>query len=586
MMKEYRDKWRTIILNILEKLSPVPEQWKQHITPQDMIAETPPNPELGDIAFPMFAFAKQFRQAPQMIAAQVAKEIVEQNLGKAEAAGPYVNIRLDTDSVVDEVITRINRIEKGYGEGKTLSAKKIMVEFSCPNTNKPLHLGHMRNDAIGESISRILKANGAEVKKVNLINDRGIHICKSMLAYKKFGNNSTPESENLKSDHFVGRYYVKFNEWLKNYPKAEEEARYMLKAWEKGDREVTELWKRMNQWAIEGIKKTYSKTSVSFDMYYFESDTYQYGREEILKGLERNIFYKKEDNSIWVDLSEYDLDQKVLLRGDGTSLYITQDIGTAIQRHRDWPFDILIYVVASEQNYHFQVLFKVLELLGFSWAKNLYHLSYGMVNLPHGKMKSREGTVVDADNLFEELILLAEEEIKKRGRENEIEDIRETSKQIALCALNYYLLSIAPNKDMIFNPEESISFTGNTGPYLQYTGARISSILNKYEQRKEKYKNGVFCPEMLTVVEEWEIVKLLAAFPEQVSLASRQLNPSIIALYLYELAKLFSRYYHDNPVLHNENADLVVSRIELLRAIKKVFISGFDLICIPFLSKM
>jgi arginyl-tRNA synthetase len=585
-MNEYRDKWRTTIFHILEKLSPVPGQLKNQISPRDMIAETPPNPELGDIAFPMFGFAKLFRRSPRSIAEHVAKEIVGQNLGKAEAAGPYVNIRLDVGSVANEVITRINTHDKGYGEGKALSGKKIMLEFSCPNTNKPLHLGHMRNDAIGESVSRILKADGAEVRKVNLINDRGIHICKSMLAYQKFGENSNPECEKVKSDHFVGRYYVKFNEWVKDHPKAEEEARNMLKAWEQGDREVTELWKRMNRWAIEGIKKTYDETSVSFDMYYFESDTYRYGREEILKGLEKNIFYKKEDNSIWVDLSSYDLDQKVLLRGDGTSLYITQDIGTAIQRHRDWPFDRLIYVVASEQNYHFQVLFKVLELLGFDWAKNLYHLSYGMVNLPQGKMKSREGTIVDADNLLEELIRLADREIKERGRENEIEDIKETSKKIAIGALNYYLLAITPNKDMVFNPEESISFTGNTGPYLKYTGARISSILKKYEERKKKYRGGAFSPDMLTVREEWEIVKLLASFPENVHMASEQLNPSIIALYLYELARVFSRYYHDNPVLHNENADLVVSRIELLRAIKKVFVSGFELLCIPFLQKM
>ncbi|MBN1696231.1 MAG: arginine--tRNA ligase [Spirochaetales bacterium] len=585
-MKLYRDRWRAIIVSILEHMADDPEQFSKGNSAGDMVAETPPNPELGDIAFPMFGFAKRFRKAPQAIAAMVADEITRKKLGHAEASGPYVNIKLDKGRVAEEVIAAVNSMTEGYGAGTALSGKKIMVEFSCPNTNKPLHLGHMRNDSIGESIARILEANGADVRKVNLINDRGIHICKSMLAYKRFGKDRTPESEHIKSDHFVGNYYVRFNEWVKEDSGAEEEARYMLKAWESGDPGVRELWDKMNRWAIEGIKKTYENTGISFDSYYFESETYRYGRDEILKGLEKNIFHKKEDNSVWVDLSDDGLDQKVLLRGDGTSLYITQDIGTAIQRHRDWPFDRLIYVVASEQNYHFQVLFKVLGMLGFGWADNLFHLSYGMVNLPHGKMKSREGTVVDADNLLEELIGLAENEIRAREREKEIDDIGETSKKIALGALNYYLLSVTPNKDMIFNPSESISFTGNTGPYLQYTGARISSILKKFEERKEKYMGGVFDPELLSVGEEWEIVKLISLFPEEVEQAAEQLNPSVIAMFLYELARLFSRYYHDNPVLHNERADLVVTRIGLLRAIKAVFKKGFDLLAIPFLEKM
>ncbi|MBN2443730.1 MAG: arginine--tRNA ligase [Spirochaetales bacterium] len=585
-MKKYIKVWQNLIYNTLKEMIPQPGEQKISIAPEFIIAETPPRPELGDIAFPMFLFAKTFKQAPYLIAEKVAAILSQTPEGKAEAAGPYVNIKLNREVVCSDVLTNIIRNENTYGELSELEGEKIMVEFSCPNTNKPLHLGHLRNDAIGQSVSNILKANGAEIKKVNLINDRGIHICKSMLAYKKFGKGRTPAEEQLKSDHFVGKYYVAFSTWAKEDPKAEEEARNMLMAWEKGDEEVIDLWNTMNAWAIDGIKTTYKNTGISFDSYYYESKTYMSGKEEILKGLKENIFYKKEDGSIWVDLTKKGLDNKVLLRGDGTSLYITQDIGTAMLRHSDWPFDRLIYVVASEQNYHFQVLFHVLKMLKKPWADHLFHLSYGMVNLLHGKMKSREGTVVDADTLLEELILLAENEIRERERENEIENIRTTSEQIALGALNYFLLSTTPGKDMIFIPEESISFNGNTGPYLQYTGARISSILNKFEERKDFFKNGTIKYDLLTVDEEWEIIKLLLSFPENLISAGKELNPSYIAIFLYELTKHFSRYYHENPILHNENPDLVVSRIELLKAVRIVLKKGFSLLNIPFLEKM
>ncbi len=360
----------------------------------------------------------------------------------------------------------------------------------------------------------------------------------------------------------------------------------MLRKWELGDKETTDLWKLMNTWAIEGIKETYRNTGISFDAYYFESETYLRGREEVLKGLEQGVFYKETDGSVWIDCSEVNLDKKVLLRSDGTSLYLTQDIGTAIARHKDWPFEKLIYVVASEQQYHFKVLFYVLGKLGFSWAENLFHLSYGMVNLPEGKMKSREGTVVDADDLLAELSEMAKQEIRDKGREGEIEDIEGTAKKIALAALNYFLLQVSPYKDMIFNPRESLSFTGNTGPYLQYMGARIASMLRKYDERKGEYATGKFTPEKLTVPEEWEIVKLMAAFPESVALAAKELNPSVIANYLYELAKVFSRYYHDNPILQNPDPDIVVTRIALVRAVLDVLKQAFDLIGIPYLDTM
>lgn len=594
-MKKYIQKWQKLIYETLQKTIPHTkgeslgsgsEEGPLTITPEYIIAEIPPRPELGDIAFPMFLFAKFFKQAPKQIAEKVADVLAHTPDGNAEASGPYVNVKLNRENVCRAVISEIVKKQSDYGDPRELEGHKIMVEFSCPNTNKPLHLGHLRNDAIGESVAKILKANGAEVKKVNLINDRGIHICKSMLAYKKFGKGKTPEDENLKSDHFVGNYYVAFSEWAKDDPGAEEQARAMLKAWENGDSDVIDLWNRMNRWAIDGINETYKKTGVTFDSCYYESKTYMSGKQEVLKGLKEKIFYKKEDGSVWVDLTEKGLDHKVLLRDDGTSLYITQDIGTAILRHDDWPFDRMIYVVASEQNYHFQVLFHILKMLKQSWADHLHHLSYGMVNLLHGKMKSREGTVVDADNLLEQLTLLAEKEIKQRERETEIDNIQKTSESIALAALNYFLLATTPNKDMTFIPEESISFTGNTGPYLQYTGARISSILRKYEERRQSFKNAEVIYGLLSVDEEWEIVKLLLSFPEQLILAGRELNPSFITMYLYELAKHFSRYYHDNPVLHNENLNLVVTRIELLKAIMIVLKKGFDLLNIPFLEKM
>jgi arginyl-tRNA synthetase len=553
-------------------------------------AEYPPRPELGDLAFPMFGLAKLLRKAPPAIAVELAAALRGKIAGEAVAAGPYVNVKLDRAAVSTAVLTAVGEAAAAgiaYGTTGSLAGQKIMIEFSCPNTNKPLHLGHLRNDAIGESVARILAANGATLRKVNLINDRGIHICKSMLAYLEFGDGKTPESEGVKSDHFVGDYYVKYAEWEKrDKAAAEEGARKMLKAWEDGDPATIELWKTMNRWAIDGIKATYASTNISFDAFYYESETYKSGRDEVLRGLAEGVFFREADSSVQVDLSSHGLDRKVLLRADGTSLYITQDIGTAVLRHNDWPFDRLVYVVASEQNYHFQVLFRVLGLLGYEWAARLHHLSYGMVNLPSGKMKSREGTVVDADNLLDELVALAEKEIREREREGEIEDVPGTTKAVALGALNYYLLGTTPAKDMVFNPEESISFTGNTGPYLQYTGARISSILRKFEERKAKFAAGKADPALLGVPDEWELVKLVASFPDAVEAAGRDLNPSFVSLHLYELAKTFSRYYHDNPVLHNEDPNIVVTRIGLLRAIREVFVSGFPLIGVPYLERM
>ena len=555
----------------------------------NLIVEKPPKPEMGDIAFPMFPFAKMFRKSPAVIAEDVKlffEESDKKSASSIKAAGPYINIKIDLSDLTGKIIEDVLKAEELYGHTDIFNNQKVMVEFSCPNTNKPLHLGHLRNDSIGMSVSRIMAANGADLKKVNLINDRGVHICKSMLAYKKFGDNKTPEKTGIKSDHFVGDYYVKFNTWSKEYPEAEAEARAMLKEWEDGKQDITELWELMNDWTISGIKETYQKTGISFDKYYYESKTYKEGRQEVLKGFEAGVFYKESDGSIWADLSEIKLDKKVLLRSDGTSLYLTQDIGTAIARHRDWGFERLIYVVGSEQQYHFQVLFYILKKLGFKWAENLFHLSYGMVNLPDGKMKSREGTVVDADDLVDELTAIAKDEIISKERASLVGDLQKTSESVALAALNYFLLQISPGKDMIFDPAESISFSGNTGPYLQYMGARISSMLRKFEDRKDEFKGAEFKPEILVLDQERELIKLLMVFPEIVSDAGNGMNPSVVTAYLYELSKVFSRYYHDTSILQDPDRDTVLTRIRLVEAVLQVLRNAFYLVGIPFLERM
>jgi arginyl-tRNA synthetase len=587
-MREYRERWRDIVGTVLADI--VTEAGLSGLDRNAVVAETPPRAEMGDIAFPMFPFSRILKKAPPVIAQEVARRIAQSGggagSGDAEATGPYVNVRLYRPRVIEDILKEVASRGNSYGQSAELSAKRVMVEFSCPNTNKPLHLGHLRNDAIGESLSRMLKTAGATVRKVNLINDRGVHICKSMLAYRMFGDSTTPEGEGIKGDHFVGDYYVKYAQYAKEHPEAEEQVREMLRAWEEGDPEVMALWRRMNDWVIGGIEQTYKRTGVSFDQVYFESDLYKLGRGEVLAGIEKGLFQRDPDGSVWVDLTDKGGEREVLLRGDGTSLYITQDIGTAIQRSADWPFDMLIYIVGSEQRHHFQVLFKVLEILGCKWAGNLHHLAYGMVNLPEGKMKSREGTVVDADDLLDELEKLAADEIRNKEREEEVGDLGRTATEIALGALNYWLLQVNAVKDMTFDPKESLSFNGNTGPYLQYTGARISSMLRKFEERRQLYSAGTFSAEALSVPEEWEIVKSLALFPETVVAAARDLNPSVLTAYLFELCKNFSRYYQDHPVLRNEDAVLVMSRIGLVRGMAQVVKNGMALLGIPFLEAM
>ena len=573
-----------------------------------IVVQSAPNPQMGDLGAPMFAFAKSLRMPPQQIASEVA-ELAQKlagkdgsPLGQIFAAGPYVNIRLDKSASSAGILKSIAGQGEEYGSlgadgKKPMAGRRVMVEFSSPNTNKPLHLGHVRNDALGESVSRILKKAGAEVCKVDLINDRGVHICKSMFAYKKFHEaaGDTPQSLGMKGDHFVGQCYVEFDRYAKEHPEALDEAEAMLVKWEAGDSETRALWKKMNGWTLDGVKATYARTKVSFDRFYFESDTYLKGRDEILKGLEKGVFFRADDGSVRIDVTDVvgkgkdeDAHEKVLLRKDGTSVYITQDIGTAISRHNDWPFNQMVYVVASEQNYHFKILFHILRKLGFEWTDRLYHLSYGLVNLPSGRMKSREGTVVDADDLIDSLKASARKAIEERGRDGSVGDPDDVAEKVALAALHYYMLQATPAKDMLFNPEESLSFNGNTGPYLQYMGARINSVLRKADEAGVRPDSSEQAVALLSAEDEWTLIKLLGDYPAVVARAAENLDPSGLAAYAYETAKAFSKFYQTCPivVVASENAALAGARLYLAQCTLQVLKDAMTLLIVPYLEKM
>ena len=609
MLQKIRNEWKERIESVLAEFA----QEKGITLTGEITVGKPPKAEQGDLAFAMFTYAKSFAMAPALIAKEVASRLEKRSdlpAGQILVLGPYVNIKIDTAALAGELARTVLEEGDDYGRGKALAGRKVMIEFSCPNTNKPLHLGHMRNDSLGMAVSELLKSQGAEVMKVNLINNRGVHICKSMWAYKTFGGGETPETTGEKGDHFVGRYYVRYADYekecvkklLDEHPDADEKEKEFLKAqaeaqanrepqemlvkWEEGDEETIALWKKMNDWTLQGLDESYRTMGISFDKFYYESDTYKLGKSEVMKGLDMGVFYRAPDGSVQIDLAPIGLDKKILLRKDGTSIYITQDLGTAVSRHEDWPFDSLIYVVASEQQYHFKVLFYCLKQLGYKWADELHHLSYGMVNLPSGRMKSREGTVVDADDLVEDLARLAKEEIVKKERESALEDPDRTAHDIALGALNYYLLQVDPERDMIFNPAESISFNGNTGPYLQYMGARISSMLSKFEAVKDEYSSVSFDPSLLVNEDEKTLVKLIASFPEIVTKSAMDYDPSVLCALVYDIAKVFSHYYHDNQVLKAENPELVVARITLSKMVLQCLKNAFRIIGIPFLSAM
>ena len=480
--------------------------------------------------------------------------------------------------------------------------EKVMVEYSSPNTNKPLHLGHVRNNLLGYSVAELLKADGYDVVKVNLVNDRGIHICKSMLAWQKWGNGETPTSSGLKGDHLVGKYYVVFDkeykqeiealvaqgqtedEAKKNAPLIKE-AQQMLLQWEQGDAEVVSLWEKMNSWVYAGFEVSYQKMGVDFDKFYYESNTYLLGKDTVEEGLAQGVFFKKEDGSVWIDLTADGLDEKLVLRADGTSVYITQDLGTAKMKYDDFEMDKSIYVVGNEQDYHFKVLFLILQKLGKDWAKGLYHLSYGMVDLPSGKMKSREGTVVDADDLMEEMVATAKLKTEELGKTNDFAeaDKQELYNAIGMGALKYFLLKVEPKKRLLFDPAESIDFQGNTGPFIQYTHARIKSLLSRAD-----YKVEVANDEQLTLTPtELEMIMLLAKYPTEIAEAAKAYSPALVANYLYEVAKLFNKFYHEvPPIIKEENALLKQHRLNICSLSAQVIKSGMAILGIQAPERM
>ena len=607
-MADVKETCRAIIAVALNEYIKEKNPDAEPVEAQSIVVQNAPNPEMGDLGSPMFAFAKALRMAPPQIAVGVVAKITDKSIGEFIAVGPYVNVKLNKSDAAAPILTAIKAQGDNYGSlnsdgKKPLEGRRVMIEFSSPNTNKPLHLGHVRNDALGESVSRILKAAGAEVYKVDLINNRGVHICKSMLAYKLFheAKGDTPESLGMKGDHFVGQCYVEFDKYLKGekdkpetaHPEANQMAEDMLIKWEAGDPEVHALWEKMNGWTFDGMMATYKRTGISFDKYYFESETYLKGKDEILKGLDKGVFFRAPDGSVRIDVTDVvgkgkdgNNQEKVLLRKDGTSVYITQDIGTAISRHDDWAFNQLVYVVASEQNYHFKVLFHILKKLGFDWADKLFHLSYGMVNLPSGRMKSREGTVVDADNLVDSLHADALAAIKERGRDEEVGDADEVAEKVALGALHYYILQATPIKDMLFNPAESLSFNGNTGPYLQYMGARINSILAKAAEAGITEDSSDQAVALLTSEDEWALIKQLGDYPTVIQKSAENLDPSFVAAYVYDTAKLFSKFYQTCSIVNAQNKQLAGARLYLASCTLQVIKNAMNLVLVPYLEKM
>ena len=567
----------------------------------------------GHLTLVVFPFLKMSRKGPEQTAQEIGEYLKanEPAVAAFNVIKGFLNLTIASATWI-ELLNEIQADEQ-YGLVKaTETSPLVMIEYSSPNTNKPLHLGHVRNNLLGNALANIVAANGNKVVKTNIVNDRGIHICKSMLAWKKYGNGETPETSGKKGDHLVGDYYVSFDKHYKAElaepmagftaqgmsedeakAKAEaasplmQEAREMLVKWEAGDPEVRGLWEMMNNWVYAGFDETYKKMGVSFDKIYYESNTYLEGKEKVMEGLEKGFFFKKEDGSVWADLTAEGLDHKLLLRGDGTSVYMTQDIGTAKLRFADYPIDKMIYVVGNEQNYHFQVLSILLDKPGFEWGKSLVHFSYGMVELPEGKMKSREGTVVDADDLMEEMISTAKETSQELGKldgltQGEADDI---ARIVGLGALKYFILKVDARKNMTFNPKESIDFNGNTGPFIQYTYARIQSVLRK------AVESGIVIPEQIPAgielsEKEEGLIQMVADFAAVVKQAGEDYSPSIIANYTYDLVKEYNQFYHDFSILREENEAVKVFRIALSANVAKVVRLGMNLLGIEVPSRM
>lgn len=555
----------------------------------------------GDYTLVVFPLLKTSRKAPEATAVEIGEQIKAdcQLVAGYNVIKGFLNIELNASFWAEqfEEIRATEEFGKAPSTGKT-----VMIEYSSPNTNKPLHLGHIRNNLLGYSVSQILKEAGHNVMKVNLVNDRGIHICKSMIAWLQYGEGETPETSGMKGDHLVGKYYVEFDKHYKAQIKelmaegvSEDDAKKqapimkgaqeMLRKWEAKDPETIALWEKMNGWVYEGFDVTYKALGVDFDKVYYESQTYLLGKSIVDEGLEKGVFFRKEDNSVWIDLTADGLDQKLLLRGDGTSVYMTQDLGTAFRRWEDNKLDEMIYVVGNEQNYHFEVLKLVLKKLGYDWSDNIYHLSYGMVELPEGKMKSREGTVVDADDLVAEMIGTAREMSTELGKLDglDVEEQNKITAMIGLGALKYFILKVDPRKTMLFDPKESIDFNGNTGPFIQYTHARIKSVLRKAADAGVDYSAK---SDVALLAEEVELIKSLTDYPSVVMSAAQNFAPSIVGAYVYDLCKSFNSYYHDHSILREENEAVRNFRLQLVEQVAKVVSRGMNLLGISVPERM
>ena len=560
----------------------------------------------GDYTLVVFPFVKQARKSPEAVANEIGDHVKEHHpeISAFNVVKGFLNFEVADGYWLRFVAERAGDARFGLAEVPA-DASPVVVEYSSPNTNKPLHLGHIRNNLLGWSVSRLIEAAGANVKKVNLVNDRGIHICKSMLAWLRYGNGETPESSGMKGDHLVGKYYVEFDKHYKDEVKqlmesgVEEEqakkeaplmveAQQMLKRWEDGDKEVRDLWEKMNGWVYAGFDETYRRLGVGFDKVYYESQTYLLGKELVQKGLDMGVLFRKEDGSVWCDLTADGLDQKLLLRRDGTSVYMTQDLGTALLRHNEFGAERLIYVVGNEQDYHFKVLKLVLGKLGFDWADKVYHLSYGMVELPNGKMKSREGTVVDADDLIDEMERTAEEMSRDHGKNDDLspEEQKRLYHMLALGALKYFILKVDPTKNMLFNPAESIDFNGNTGPFIQYTHARIRSIVRKAEEGGLKTGFELQDEGLQLGEKERGVVKTLFALPATVKSAAAAYSPAMVANYAYELAKAFNSFYQDTPILREENQNLRRFRVTLCAFVATALKNTMDILGIEVPERM
>ena len=609
-LNHYPDKQKEIHMAIEQQITQavvaaVKELYGADVTPAQVQLQKTKKEFTGHLTLVVFPFLRLSRQSPEQTAEAIGAYLQEheESVAGYNVIKGFLNLSIAAGYWIG-LLAGIDR-QPRYGiVPAAADAPLVMIEYSSPNTNKPLHLGHVRNNLLGHSLAEILKANGFRVIKTNIVNDRGIHICKSMLAWQKWGDGVTPESAGKKGDHLIGDFYVLFDKQYKQELAALEaqgmsreeaeassslmaEAREMLRRWEAGDEAVVSLWKTMNGWVYAGFDETYRKMGVGFDKIYYESNTYLEGKEKVLEGLDKGAFYRKDDGSVWADLTPDGLDHKLLLRADGTSVYMTQDIGTAKLRFDDYPIDKMIYVVGNEQNYHFQVLALLLDRLGFAWGKDLVHFSYGMVELPEGKMKSREGTVVDADDLMDEMIRTARETSQELGKLDGCtpEEAENIARIVGLGCLKYFILKVDPRKNMTFNPKESIDFNGNTGSFIQYTYARIRSVLRKAAEQ------GITLPENLDTRisisgKEEGLIQQIADFASIVREAGNQYSPACIANYIYDLVKEYNQFYHDYPILREENADVKIFRLVLSANVAKVVREGMGLLGIEVPERM